>query len=34
MSKSISEMVYETSINEIEKLNKLTIGEIERKHPP
>ena len=32
MSKSISEIVYETSINEIEKLNGLTIGEIE-KHP-
>lgn len=32
MSKSISKIVYETSINEIEKLNKLTIGEIER-HP-
>ena len=32
MSKSISEIVYETSINEIEKLNRLTIGEIE-KHP-
>ena len=32
MSKSISEIVYETSINEIEKLNTLTIDEIE-KHP-
>jgi len=32
MSKSISEMVYETSVNEVEKLNKLTIDEIER-HP-
>ena len=32
MRKSISEIVYETSINEIEKLNGLTIGEIER-HP-
>ncbi len=32
MSKNISKIVYETSINEIEKLNGLTIGEIE-KHP-
>ena len=32
MSKSISEIVYETSIAEIEKLNALTISEIER-HP-
>lgn len=32
MNKSISEVVYETSIAEIEKLNALTIGEIER-HP-
>ena len=32
MSKSMSEMVYETSVAEIEKLNGLTIGEIE-KHP-
>jgi hypothetical protein len=32
MSKSISEMVYETSVIEVEKLNKLTIDEIER-HP-
>ena len=32
MNKSISEIVYETSIAEIEKLNALTINEIER-HP-
>ena len=32
MNKSISEIVYETSIAEIEKLNALTISEIER-HP-
>ena len=32
MSKSISKIVYETSVTEIEKLNKLTINEIER-HP-
>ena len=32
MNKSISEIVYETSINDIEKLNTLTIDEIE-KHP-
>lgn len=30
MSKSISEIVYETSINEIEKLNTLSIEEIKR----
>ena len=32
MNKTISEIVYETSIAEIEKLNALTINEIER-HP-
>ena len=32
MSKSINEIVYETSILEIEKLNTLSIDEIE-KHP-
>ena len=32
MNKSISEIVYETSIAEIEKLTALTISEIER-HP-
>ena len=32
MNKNISEIVYETSIAEIEKLNALTISEIER-HP-
>ena len=32
MNKTISEIVYETSIAEIEKLNALTISEIER-HP-
>jgi hypothetical protein len=32
MKKSISEIVYETSIKEIEKLNSLTVTDIE-KHP-
>jgi hypothetical protein len=32
MKKNISDIVYETSISEIEKLNELTIEQIER-HP-
>lgn len=32
MKENINEIVYQTSIAEIEKLNALTIGEIER-HP-
>ena len=32
MKKNISDIVYETSVSEIEKLNELTIEQIER-HP-